>query len=92
MSQLILTEKEKNAKTWVEISDEALGKVVKATMLQIKDVNDEQQKLLTVSASLLLIGIAIETNADKVTYSVDGLTTSGKPNGDWEVTVKRITK
>jgi hypothetical protein len=90
MARLILTEKEKNAKTWLEIDDEALGKVVKATMLQIRDTNNEQQKLLTVSASLLLIGIAIETNADKVTYSVDGITNAGKPNGNWKVTIKKV--
>lgn len=43
MAELILTEEEQSANTWLELTDETLGKLVKATALTLK-AHDQEQK------------------------------------------------
>lgn len=90
MAELILTEAEKAAATWAELDDEALGKVVKATMFSIKAIAQEQDKLFVFAAATILCSEAAEANADKLTQTIEGLRRNGEPVGDWEVTIRRI--
>ena len=90
--ELILTDAEKAASTWVELDDAALGKAVKAMMCQIKITSDEQEKLMLFSASIILCSVAVEANADKLVQTIEGLTIKGQPFCNWKVTIKKQTK
>ena len=90
--KLILTEAENKAATWVELDDESLGKVVKAMMFKIKTASDEQSKIIYLSAAMILCSAAAESNADKLTQTIEGLTIKGLPFGNWKVTIKKQSK
>lgn len=94
MAKLILTEAEKKAATWAELDDEALGKVVKATMLKIKHIkikhtSEEPKKVVFMAAAIILCSAAAEANADTLKQTIEGLTVKGKPMGNWIVTIRR---
>jgi cyanate lyase len=86
--KLILTKAEKKA-TWAELDDGSLGKVVKAAMFQIKQEAEKQDKVSLLSAALLLCSMAFETNADKLTQTIEGLTIKGEPFGNWRVVISK---
>ena len=88
--KLILTEAEKKANTWLELDDESVGKVVKATALKMKDIATEQQKIYHLAAAMVLVGSAIETNANRLTNTLENLTIKGEKQGDWKVTIEKI--
>ncbi len=85
MAELILTEAEKAAATWAELDDEALGRVVKAGMFDVKKVADDDDKLLSLAAATMLCSIAAEANADRLSVTLEGLRTKDESMGDWEV-------
>ncbi|MDP2729292.1 MAG: hypothetical protein Q8O55_02260 [Dehalococcoidales bacterium] len=90
MAELILTEGEEKADSWLELDDASLGKVIKALMLKFKDICTEQERLYWYSAAIILCSAAAETNADVMKQTIAGLTIKGKPFGSWAVTVKRL--
>lgn len=90
MAELILTEAEKAATTWLGLDDAALGKVVKKTALSLKEHSEEQQKLWWFAAALILCGMAADANATKLTHDIEGLSEEGAVRGDWRITVERI--
>ena len=87
--ELKMTDAEKKAATWLELDDESLGKVVKAMMFKLKTISEEQDKLFHLSAAIILCSSAVETNADKMNITVEGLTIKGESFGNWKVTIKR---
>ena len=92
MAELILTKEEQEAETWAELDDSALGKVIKKKLFNIRKASKEQKKMMSLAAALLLCNLAVDTNADELIETLEGLTIKGKPFGDWKVTVKRIIK
>lgn len=92
MAELILTETEKKTKSWLDLDDESLGKLVKAMLFKIKDTCEQEKKIFTLSAAIALCVIAHETNADNMKLTIENITSKGKGIGDWKVTIKRITK
>jgi len=90
MAELILTDEEKKMRTWVELDDESLGRVVKADMFKVKEASEERERLLLFSAAMILCAAAADTNADKLIQTIKGLTTKGQPLGNWKVTVRRL--
>ncbi|UCH50642.1 MAG: hypothetical protein JSV54_06400 [Chloroflexota bacterium] len=88
---LILTEEEKQAATWTELDDESVGKVAKGLMFKIKEYGDESKRLFTLSAAIALCSLVAETNADRFTTTIAGLTRKGQTLGDWKITIRRIT-
>ena len=89
MAKLILTEKEKKADTWLELEDETLGKVVKSIMSTMKQASDEQGKLYLLSAAMILCSTTAEANAEKATYTVEGIKNKTNDFGNWQIIVKR---
>jgi hypothetical protein len=89
MAELILTEAEQKMDLWSEMDDDALGKMVKATLFNIQDYEGESSRIMTVSAAIILASKMHESNADTATYDIDGVTCKGEPIGDFTVTVKR---
>ena len=92
MAELILTEEEKKAETWADLDNVPLGKVIKSKMFGIRRASKEQGKMLSFSAALILCNLALDTNADKLTETIEGLTIKGKPFGNWKITIKRIER
>ena len=92
MAELILTKEEQEAETWAELDDSTLGKVIKKKLFNIRKASKEQKKMMSLAAALILCNLAIGANADELLETLEGITIKGKPFGDWEVTVKRITK
>lgn len=90
MAQLILTDEEKAAATWMELDDATVGKVVKKTALGLMAKSDEQGRVWWFSAAMLLCGMANDANADKFSQELLGFTEGDTDCGDWLVTVQRI--
>lgn len=91
MAELILSEEDKAASRWLQMSDESVGRLVKYTQLAILGDAGEQKQVWWWSAALLLCSIAHETNAEISTFQIDGITLENGevPIGDWEVVVRR---
>lgn len=88
MAELVLTEEEQEAPSFLDWSDESLGKLVQKTALMMKD-EFGGKAAYTAAATHLLIALAEESNATEVTFDVKGATKAGEPRGDWEITIKR---
>jgi hypothetical protein len=88
--ELILTDDEKKANTWLELDDATLGKVTKAVALKLKNYNIKNDPMAFMAAALLLCNLAAEANADDLKQTIEGLTIQGKDFGNWLVTVKRL--
>ena len=92
MAQLILTDEEKTALTWLDVPDDTLGKIVKKTCLVIKEMPDdatEMQKVWQFTAAIMLCNHTIESNAEEAKFIITGLTYGDKQNGDWEVIIRK---
>lgn len=87
--KVILTEAEKKAATWLELDDESVGKLVKATAFKLAE-RDEKIQILTWSAALVLCSAAAKVNAETFKQTVEGLTIEGKNFGTWEITIKKV--
>jgi len=96
--KLILTEAEKKAATWLELDDESVGKLVKASQVQIVEhgknkVADKEQDVIAFwAAGLILCSTASESNAETFKTTIEGVTSHGKSIGDWEIIIKRIDR
>lgn len=88
--ELILTEAEKKAATWLELDDESVGKLVKATALKIAEKGGEEGKIWSWSAALILCSMASDSNCDTFTQTIEGLTSKGKSCGDWEIRIRKV--
>lgn len=88
--ELILTEAEKKANTWLELDDDSVGKLVKATALNMKSVDTEWKRVGYWSAALMLCSLAAEANADTFSQELDNLTIKDKSFGKWKVTIQRV--
>lgn len=89
MAELILTEAEKETLTYLDWSDEALGKMVRKTALMLED-NYGQNATYTTTVAHILIGFGLKINATETTITLEGVTEAGENKGDWQVTVKQI--
>lgn len=90
--KLLLTAAEKKANTWLELDNESVGKVCKATALNLKYAITEKDKIYVYSAALLICSLAAEANADELKQTLEGLTIHGKPFGDWQITAKKLSR
>ena len=88
--EVILTDEEKRAATWLELDDASVGRLVKAEAMKIKEIAGEQDKIVHFAAGIILCTAAIESNADVLKNDFTNLIFKGKPTGNWRVTVKKI--
>lgn len=92
MAELITTEEEKAAASYLDWDDAALGRMVKYTALTLeKSAKDAEgfRKIVIASCAMLLVSAAFDANAATLTQELKGHTHAGVPTGDWSVTVKR---
>ena len=98
MAELILTEEEKNAEYWADLDDEALGRVVKKMLLQIREMRKEyydEGNALRWSCAVIMMGVdAMECNADSSRMVVDGLTYQNIPigTGSYEIELRMLPR
>jgi hypothetical protein len=96
MAELILSDEEKAAVSWLDISDDALGKLCRKACLVImkKEKSDtdptEGKPVMAASAGMLLCGVADDMNATTATFQFDGLTNGEKERGNWRVSVEKL--
>lgn len=90
----VLTDEEREAASWLSFSDEALGKMVKATALSL--MRDQIEKdglsasLTGMGVAVILANIAEQSNAGSMVLNLSGVTHKGKDVGDFRVTVEKI--
>jgi hypothetical protein len=91
VAELFLSDEDRAAARWLQMSDESVGRLVKYTQVAILADEDEQKRVWWWSAALLLCSIAHEANSDTSTFQIDGITLENGevPIGDWEVVVRR---
>lgn len=90
MAELILTDEEKAAATWLELPDETVGKLVKKIAADMPRLAKETDKITSVAILLMLAGFSKEANSTKTTYTLNGTTNKDTPTGDWRITVENI--
>lgn len=93
MAELILTDAEKAAVSWLALSDEDLGKLCRKCVLDMpalfSDASDNK-RLWAFTAGMLLCKVAAEANVDKLEFTGRGVRVGAANFGDWLVTVRRL--
>ena len=87
-----MTQEQFDAATYLQWDDRSLGQMMKTTALRIP-IDDDQtgrRRIYGMSAALLLIGMAQDSNAEELTVSVDGVTHGGEPIGDYRVVIEKV--
>lgn len=95
MAKLILTEEEKAALSWLDMDDDALGKLCRKACLVIPQYRDEEnpddrKPVWAASAGMLLCGVCDDAGATSATFDFEGLTHGNKERGNWRVTVEKL--
>lgn len=90
MAELTLTEAEKAAALWSDLDDAALGKLVKKHISIIETAAAQMDRVVMLSAAMLICCEAAETNATTAKFEIGALTQAGQDFGDWLVTATRV--
>lgn len=96
MAELILTDEEKAAISWLDLGDDALGKLCRKACLVIMrkdkslDDPDDRKPIWAASAGMLLCSVCDDANATNSTFDFEGLTSGDKERGNWRVTVEKL--
>lgn len=86
--ELILTDEEKAAASWMDWDDETIGKAVRA-MASIWQGEDPNRILAHRAAAMFLCHGAMDVNAETTTLCLDGVTFRGEPIGNYRITIER---
>lgn len=86
MAELILTPEEEAAASYLDWSDESLGKIVKKIL--INDEDGKNAEWVTMAAHLL-IDLSIKKGSNNTKMEIIGVIKNGKNMGDWEIRIKR---
>lgn len=89
MAELILTAEEKAASLWSDLSDEALGKLLKKRMLLIADAAKQMEETTVCAAALLLCCTAAESGAGQLLVELEDVAQGARKFGDWRVLVAK---
>lgn len=89
MAELILTQEEKYAKSYLDWSDEAIANAVRFCTKTIWKA-EEKKALFAQAAAQILIAMSYEINATNTKITLEGVTMGDKEYGDWVVTAKRV--
>jgi hypothetical protein len=88
MAELILTPEEKAAASYLDWSDESLGKMVKRIGILLNDEYQENAAWVTAAAHLL-IDMSIKTGGNSTTLKITGVKKNEEAIGDWEIRIRR---
>ncbi len=96
MAELLLTDEEKTALSWLDLSDDALGKLCRKACLVLMekdktdDSSDDRQTVWASTAGMFLCGLVDDANADTATFLFEGLTNGERERGNWKVTIEKL--
>lgn len=90
MAKLILTQKEKDTISWLDLDDDALGKATKAMALRIVKKADSDFPQAA-AAAIILCSILKERETDEMVFKMKGLASKTVPLGDYNITVEKTT-
>ncbi len=90
MAELIITDEERATYTYLEWDDAAIGRGVKKLAMTVQDAKGDKA-IEWYAATLCLIAMAHETNAESSEYTINGVTMDNGETqiGDWKVTIQR---
>lgn len=89
MAELILTEEEKEAATYLEWNDEAIGKAVKRLAKEMQD-NYGEVSINMEACALFLSCQMYEADKNKYELELLGVTNEEEEYGDFKITIERI--
>lgn len=89
MAQLEITEEEKAAASYLEWSDDAIGKACKQVAEILRDGSGEMA-LKSTGAAVFLIAVAHDVGAGVSEFTIKGAHQGEKQFGDWKITVERL--
>lgn len=91
MAELVLTDKEKEDKSFTYWDDVSLGKACRSAMLKLKEISEDNERwtIASQACASLLVGRCIDVNADYSVYGFKNFSVSGEEMGDWEVLVRK---
>lgn len=90
MAELILTDEEKAAATWLELPDETVGKLVKKIAADMPRLAKETDKITSTAILLMLVGYSEERGSTRTVYTLEGTTNHDRQTGNWKVTVEKL--
>lgn len=88
MAELVLSKEEKESASYLEWSDEALGRLVKTLALKISDNRGVGAAAYT-SCAVMLACMVAEQNKDSLVMQLGGVEDEGRNVGDWEIIIRR---
>lgn len=89
MAELILTQEEKDALSYLDWDDASLGRAVKKLAVNTQ-IESDRKVVMVSSLAMALCGLMVETNAGTATYEFKGLAQGDKTLGDFIFTVQRV--
>lgn len=90
MAELIISDEEREAKTYLEWSDETLGKLVKKLAHNIlKDKDGHDSAMFTSALTYVVCDIARQGHSG-VEVTLKGVTDGDKECGIWQINIDRL--
>lgn len=86
MAELILTDEEKQAASYLDWSDEALGKLVRSIAIDLKT---DKASINASSLAVLLVGFVAESGSNKASFKLGEVSHKGEVLGDWIIKVEK---
>lgn len=88
MAELVITDEERKAATYLDWSDEAIGKACKKVALILQDNSGEKAMRYT-GAAVFIIAAAIEAGSEETTIELENAT-NPEPLGSWKITLEKV--
>ncbi len=89
MADLVLTEEEKEERSYLNWDDESLGKFVKKKAIEFEDYYGEEVSEREAAIISLLSKVREETG-DMAMMEVEGVTIDGEDFGQWRITFEKV--
>jgi len=89
MAELVLTEEEKEGRSYLDWDNESLGKYVKKKAIDLEDYYGEKVSEQEAAVVTLLSRI-VESDSDMAMMEVEGVTINGDDIGHWRITVEKV--
>jgi len=92
MAELIITDEERQSKSYLDWDDAALGKCMRWASVEFDKrlEKDGRDQIKGLAVALLYISDMLRFNAQSLTVTANGLTYSGVPLGDLRLTLERL--
>lgn len=90
MAKLVLTEEEKEERSYLNWDDETLGKAVKKKAIEFEDYYGEQATEREAALVSLISKVIEEHQNDLVMMEVGGIRKNGEDLGKWRITFEKV--